>query len=422
VYTEQEPESKMGVPTDVSTVSARMKRSISLRGRILQLLLLGLCCCLVCSLIVFCPFVFRAWWGFSLCGTLVIYLALRPRLGKIVFSAFSAAGLFVLYCFRGGVLYGPIEQRVVSLAGFAGLGCLATLALDSVVADPGVDRAEALKSLSSCLALPAAVVLIDFVLLRPETGPSLDTLLLASDGALGLQPSFLIARLVQRASVALRFFRFVYNALPLAIAIAYAVVGTGSRRALALSLIIAGVLGRPLHYLVPAAGPAYAFASVFPAKVPALAWGSIRPVELEHVFLNCVPSLHIGWALLIYWRVEHVSRSAMVVAGVFLGGTAVATLALGEHYLVDLVVAVPYSLMITALCDGRIRTCWDHWRTAAAVLGSSLFMVWMVLLRFGILLSIPPYVGWLAIAVTLMLSVAFERQLAVGNARRLTSQ
>jgi hypothetical protein len=50
--------------------------------------------------------------------------------------------------------------------------------------------------------------------------------------------------------------------------------------------------------------------------------------------------MHFGWALLAAWNVR--GRRLKVAAWIFTGLTAFATIGIGEHYFIDLIVAVPF--------------------------------------------------------------------------------
>ena len=71
-----------------------------------------------------------------------------------------------------------------------------------------------------------------------------------------------------------------------------------------------------------------------------------------------------------------VTRNSAPLANDFL--TLVATLGFGEHYFADLIVAVPYCLLLQALASER-RT-----QYAAALIGLAGLLAWFVLLRFEI--------------------------------------
>ncbi|MGB6159359.1 MAG: phosphatase PAP2 family protein, partial [Acidobacteriaceae bacterium] len=80
---------------------------------------------------------------------------------------------------------------------------------------------------------------------------------------------------------------------------------------------------------IVAAAPAPLFFLAFPATGPAHA---ADPMALR----NCIPSLHLTWALL---GVVYIAPRWRWSAIVFAALTATATLGIGEHYLIDLIVA-----------------------------------------------------------------------------------
>ena len=58
---------------------------------------------------------------------------------------------------------------------------------------------------------------------------------------------------------------------------------------------------------------------------------------------NCFPSLHLAWTLeLVLYSQSHLRRIAIV----YLVLIAASTIGIGEHYMVDLVAAVPYAIAI----------------------------------------------------------------------------
>jgi PAP2 superfamily len=94
---------------------------------------------------------------------------------------------------------------------------------------------------------------------------------------------------------------------------------------------------------IVAAAPAPLFFLAFPATGPAHA---ADPLALR----NCIPSLHMTWALL---GVVYIAPRWRGIAVAFAILTAAATLGIGEHYLLDLIVALPYTW----------GTCWVVSRT-----------------------------------------------------------
>jgi hypothetical protein len=168
--------------------------------------------------------------------------------------------------------------------------------------------------------------------LRPVT---IDAQLRAIDLKLGLDGLALTRWLLPTPMY--RVISVVYASLPLAMAIAWVVERS---RLLLRSVFIGAVLAVPFYLLFPAAGPQYAFKG-FPdagAYPVAVAIGHPR---------NCIPSMHFTWALLMAINLENSFWKAVFTLYALLMG--VATVAGGEHYFVDVIVAVPFALMVQSL-------------------------------------------------------------------------
>jgi len=108
-----------------------------------------------------------------------------------------------------------------------------------------------------------------------------------------------------------------------------------------------------LYAVLPVCGPRYAF-STFPATIP-------THVVPHPVYLpappNGVPSVHLSTALLILhfgrrWRI------GTLFGLVYLLLTVISTLGFGEHYLFDLLVAIPFAMLVLWLGSkqGMART------------------------------------------------------------------
>jgi hypothetical protein len=87
----------------------------------------------------------------------------------------------------------------------------------------------------------------------------------------------------------------------------------------------------------------FAFYGLFPAVGPGhFDW--VRQAPVPPAPDNCMPSMHLTWSLLIALN----ARSVRLRIGlwVYVALMAIATLALREHYLIDLIAAVPYTLAV----------------------------------------------------------------------------
>jgi hypothetical protein len=161
---------------------------------------------------------------------------------------------------------------------------------------------------------------------------TLDLALLRADSLLGLDPMAFV-RLISRHPWASTGLTIAYNNLPFAFAIAY--IATRSR-VMVRAMVIGGLAAYPFYNLVPAVGPKYAFAS-FPFSADVANHTLTMP-------RNCFPSLHLGWAILIAFNLR--GTWARVIGWTFVGITAAATIALGQHYYVDLIASVPFCFAV----------------------------------------------------------------------------
>jgi hypothetical protein len=121
----------------------------------------------------------------------------------------------------------------------------------------------------------------------------------------------------------------IYVSLPAAVALAIRVTLGRARLHLLLALCLAPALAALCFLILPAVGPAH--------------------VGQPHAWRNCMPSLHLSWALLLWLSAG--PRWWKAVSFAFVLVTVYATLATGEHYWIDLVAAVPFSLLVQWLTE-----------------------------------------------------------------------
>lgn len=115
--------------------------------------------------------------------------------------------------------------------------------------------------------------------------------------------------------------------------------------------ILNPLLALPIYLMFPVCGPAYAF-SGFPYQTPS----GITPHPMAiDAAPNGIPSVHTSTALLVLWLLRH-WWWGRVAGSLFLVLTVLATLGLGEHYLLDLVLAAPYSALVFWLAKPRDHT------------------------------------------------------------------
>jgi predicted membrane-bound spermidine synthase len=129
---------------------------------------------------------------------------------------------------------------------------------------------------------------------------------------------------------------------------------------------------------------------------------------------NGMPSMHFGWvfAVTVLWFQMGTRPWSRAVLAVMTTCVALATLYLGEHYVIDLVVAVPFVLGAIALFT--IAVPWsarERWQTVA--LGFGCWLAWVLLLRTQIVFFVEnPLACWVLLAATAVVVAAQARALA----------
>jgi hypothetical protein len=110
---------------------------------------------------------------------------------------------------------------------------------------------------------------------------------------------------------------------------------------LAYAFLLDFFLAVPIYLVIPVCGPAFAF-----PNFPFNGQQNISPHPIPIAAApNGIPSVHMASALLIFWFLRRWRWGTVVGAG-FAGLTAFATLGSGQHYFVDLICAVPYSVVV----------------------------------------------------------------------------
>src|SRR5208282_1490129 len=111
----------------------------------------------------------------------------------------------------------------------------------------------------------------------------------------------------------------------------------------------------------------------------------------------------MAWIRWCWWWVRGLQPWLKAVILWFVLFTVVSTLGTGEHYLIDLVVAFPFTLMICAAFTPAVP--WRNAdRLAALIAGLAGTLLWFVLLRHAPrLFWISPAVPWTMVIATLAL-------------------
>ncbi len=238
-----------------------------------------------------------------------------------------------------------------------------------------------------------------------------------ADAAFGGQLSFAIGRLFLAMPVLKAICFAIYVAPPPALVFVYA-LQVRSRRPPPIDvvtvLLVLALSGYGFYFLFPVCGPSFAFGDAFPESPPAVedVQGSRLAMIRRDSWPNGMPSLHLASVIVAYWHARPFGRRARGAAAVFLVGTFLATLGLGEHYFVDLVVALPFTLAIHAACVPSLPL--RHGPRHRALVGATaLVATWYAVLLCGTeALVSTPALAWGLTALTLMSVVMLERRLS----------
>jgi PAP2 superfamily len=339
--------------------------------------------------------------GFA--GAFFFHVGSRPKAKHLLAAIAAGAGYGAAYALLGTSFGGSAVQAATGLGAFLGLGSLTVMTLAMVWSD----SRDYVEPLRRSLILPAfslvAGVSMDAVT-RSEP-PAYDLYLYAFDSSLGISPGASVAKL--------------FAALPwlgIAASITYALLllfptlydAWGLRRGVRSSLMTAfavgGVCGFIFYQICPGLGPLYVFGSRFPAHLPVSGEFQLGMYHGAGA-RNAMPSMHMTWALLVWWSAWELTPLARVIASAFAILTFLSTLGFGEHYLVDLIVAVPFALLIEAICALRSER---KAALGAGVIGLGLTLGWLVMLRTTAVAHLPAWASWTLVAMTIAITVPIQ--------------
>ena len=341
----------------------------------------------------------------SLFASLVFLLVSGPRLRELLLFLAGAVGFAFahrawlrLFSFHGV----PFEQSALVAAG---LGSLLALAARAAAAERD---SEPRAWFHLAVILPAFGMAMGLALdlTVPLHRWAWDPIVLGLDAGFG-QPSFAVGRLADSHPALLTLLSLVYLFLPVVMAAMLVLEkrqAVDRERGLLRSILLAAVVGYALYQLYPVVGPGPLFGARFPNGAASLAGPPQHLVDVSAISdpRNCMPSLHVGWALLVYWHARTLGTPARVGGAFWLASTILATLAMGQHYFVDLVVAVPFAALIDGLAGGGAprRKSSAHGQLIATA--GALLAVW-----YAILLLAPPGAsGWLPLRLLALATIA----------------
>lgn len=246
------------------------------------------------------------------------------------------------------------------------------------------------------LAMPVMMVTLSAVLnLVSRSCPfRYDLFLHAIDHTLGICPPQLLARTIH-TNILYPVVAEAYLLMPTMMLVGYgwAVYGGSAPNRLLLSYLLTSTSAL-LYLIVPASGPVFILGKTLLTAHPS---SEIALIHLDAI-ANCIPSVHLSTALLI-WSYNRNNGAYGKLALAFVFVTAFATLALGEHYLIDLVLSFPYTLFLVALPMRFYR------RAAISLL---VVIAWLVAIKIATPHLIAyPVLLWSAAAITVVCSYLY---------------
>lgn len=317
--------------------------------------------------------------------------------------------------------------RVAASMALLGFGAALVLGLRAIWSE-SEDRENAIALLAPALILCVFIFGTARVLdvtsgVNPQTD---DVWLYAFDGSLGFQPSFFLGRILYDSLLLTRVSMLTYLSLPFAMAVVCAWQIPGGARRISISsqiltvLLLAGVGGWLLYTIVPGTGPIYAFGRDFPWKalpykdLPRLVLGRMPiPTSIPR---NAIPSLHVAWAILLYWNSRKFSVALRSAILVFLIFTIFATLGSGQHYLVDLVGSLPFAVAVQATAALLFWGQANPSKTPMIKVASgslALTFAWLAVVRYGVGVAlISPAISWTLMLATVAISLWLRKSIS----------
>lgn len=168
------------------------------------------------------------------------------------------------------------------------------------------------------------------------------------------------------------------------------------------------------YSIIPLTGPIYAFGTqYFPLNMPNSNELLPNTIFVTPAARNAMPSMHLTGALLIFLLTAALNKKIYFYASIlFLFLTAYATLALGEHYVLDLVVALPFSAFIGIGLANPDNFVFKNKKVTTLWVGAGItFTLWMLMLLTSAewlsnnLLFVQVFAIWSVLIATILFSI-----------------
>jgi hypothetical protein len=322
--------------------------------------------------------------------------------------AATAGAAFVIVALRSTL--SPVIAAKTLLVAIGGVGALAYVR-DATRAQSTAQRLASLSALRDALIIPIAAAQAGLFLgSQLDLNPVYDAYIHSFEQTLGMSVERIAVASYDRLPPLAWLATGCYLALPVALVAVF--VKQPSRdlqTRVLLAILAAGVSGFLLYRVSPAVGPKDAFAVLSPGSLPRFGVADVKPIWTPgHVPRNGMPSLHAAWAALILFNMAGFTRRGRAVLGAFVGFSLWAAVARYQHWVLDLVVAVPFAVAIQLAIAGQPGRSPSRSWIGAAVCGL-IVLGWLVGLREGVFLEVSSWLSWLAVLSTLVLPLWLAR-------------
>lgn len=321
----------------------------------------------------------------------------RQELFITIIAGIIIDGFLINYRLTHGMIFDPVEDHVFCIVDI-GPGLLAAAAVAILWRAFQAYRLQEFEQLQKNLEVFSLAVAMPITLSLGiiEFGPYVyDPHCYALDSLWGVQVSFIITKIIRGSLPLCLFMKLAYFYLSFYMIIAQILIYKESER-LGIShisrlipaflFIFIGIAGTFLYRFFPVVGvEVYCGLNSFPnGPWPA---ANMNPVPIEAPsFLphNGMPSLHMAWILAVYYSLYRFYKSRpyyRYVTLILIILTALSAFSEGCHYLIDLIIAIPFTLIALALTMVEAPR---KWRIISTIFGSVTTLGWLCLFKYAI--------------------------------------
>lgn len=306
-------------------------------------------------------------------------------------------GFLINYRLTHGMIFDPVEDHVFCIVDI-GPGLLAATAVAILWRAFQAYRLKEFEQVQKSLEVFSLAVAMPITLSLGiiEFGPYVyDPHCYALDSLWGVQVSFIITKVIRGSLPLCLFMKLAYFYLSFYMIMAQILIYKDnerlgishvSRLIPAFLFIFIGIAGTFLYRFFPVVGvEVYCGLNSFPNGP----WpeANMNPVPIEAPsFLphNGMPSLHMAWILAVYYSLYRFYKSKpyyRYITLILIVLTALSAFSEGCHYLIDLIIAIPFTLLALALTMVESPR---KWRIISAIFGFVATMGWLCLFKYAI--------------------------------------